>query len=121
MNDERDMFYNSYGYSAAVPGPMMNGMPMSSFNPGMNAMPDAGMFNPNMMMNANPNANMGNTGYNGAMGNASYNSYNNMENRITNLEKEMRKLEQRVYALERPHTNNTTNIYNEPDSNMYMI
>ncbi len=111
MKDDRDMFYSNYGY-AGMPNPMM----------GMNP----NMMIPNMMMNPNmgyPSSNQGgyantNQGMNSV--NAS-NLYSDIENRLTKVERQIKRLDQRVSRLEAPYSNNTTNIYNEPDSNMYMI
>lgn len=79
MNN-RDMFYNSYGYSS--------GYPMNQ------------MFQPNMMF---PNQN-----------NQTY----DIDNRLNRIEKQINRLNQRVTRLESP---NNSNIYNEPDNNLYML
>ena len=78
--DNRDMFYNSYGYSS--------GYPMNQ------------MFQPNMMF---PNQN-----------NQTY----DIDNRLNRIEKQINRLNQRVTRLESP---NNSNIYNEPDNNLYML
>lgn len=83
MNN-RDMFYNSYGFQGTMPiNPMM-----AQYNPGYNAQ------------------------YN------SYNPINDIDNRLAKIEKQINRLNQRVTRLESP---NNTNIYNEPDSNLYML
>jgi len=80
MNNNRDMFYNSYGYSS--------GYPMNQ------------MFQPNMMF---PNQNV--------LG-------MDIENRLNRIEKQINRLNQRVTRLESP---NNSNIYVEPDNNLYML
>ncbi len=87
MNN-RDMFYNSYGFQGTIP---MNPM-MPQYNPGYN------------------------TGYNSQYNN--YNPISDIDNRLTKIEKQINRLNQRVTRLESP---NSTNIYNEPDSNLYML
>lgn len=79
MNN-RDMFYNSYGYSS--------GYPMNQ------------MFQPNMMF---PNQN---------------NPTMDIENRLNQIERQINRLNQRVTRLESP---NNSNIYAEPDNNLYML
>ena len=87
MNN-RDMFYNSYGFQGTIPfNPMM-----PQYNPG---------YNP---------------GYNSQYNN--YNPISDIDNRITKIEKQINRLNQRVTRLE---STNSTNIYNEPDSNLYML
>lgn len=78
--DNRDMFYNSYGYSS--------GFPMNQ------------MFQPNMMF---PNQN---------------NQMSDLDNRLNRIERQINRLNQRVTRLETP---NNTNIYSEPDNNLYML
>ena len=78
--DNRDMFYNSYGYSSGFPNPQM--------------------FQPNMMF---PNQN---------------NQVMDIDNRLTRIEKQINRLNQRVTRLETP---NNSNIYTEPDNNLYML
>lgn len=87
MNN-RDMFYNSYGFQGTIP---MNPM-MPQYNPGYN------------------------TGYNSQYNN--YNPISDIDNRLTKIEKQINRLNQRVTRLESP---NSANIYNEPDSNLYML
>ena len=87
MNN-RDMFYNSYGFQGTMPmSPMM-----PQYNPGYNQ------------------------GYNSQYNN--YNPISDIDNRITKIEKQINRLNQRVTRLE---SSNNTNIYNEPDSNLYML
>lgn len=87
MNN-RDMFYNSYGFQGT--------MPMSPMMPQYNQ-----QYNP---------------GYNSQYNN--YNPISDIDNRITKIEKQINRLNQRVTRLE---SSNNTNIYNEPDSNLYML
>lgn len=87
MNN-RDMFYNSYGFQGTIP---MNPM-IPQYNPGYNQ------------------------GYNSQYNN--YNPISDIDNRLTKIEKQINRLNQRVTRLESP---NSTNIYNEPDSNLYML
>lgn len=87
MNN-RDMFYNSYGFQGTIP-----------FNPMM----------PQYNQQYNP-------GYNSQYNN--YNPISDIDNRITKMEKQINRLNQRVTRLE---STNSTNIYNEPDSNLYML
>lgn len=94
-NKERDMFYSNYGYTGALPMPNM--MPNNI---------------PNMVPNAMPNM----------MPNTMFPTVNNdIEKRISNLENQVKKLNTRISRLENPYGTNNNNIYNEPDSNMYMI
>jgi len=93
-NKERDMFYTNFGYSSNMP---YQGMPMMMPN----------QMNPNMVYSGNPNM--------------IYNQNNlDIESKLNKLEKQINRLEIRVNRLENPYGNNT-NIYNEPDSNMYML
>jgi len=80
MDNNRDMFYNSYGYSS--------GYPMNQ------------MFQPNMMF---PNQN---------------NQVLDIDNRLNAIEKQIIRLNQRITRLESP---NNSNIYSEPDNNLYML
>lgn len=79
MNN-RDMFFNSYGYSSGIPSNQT--------------------FQPNMMF---PIQN---------------NSMNDIDNRLNRIEKQINRLNQRITRLESP---NNSNIYNEPDNNLYML
>lgn len=79
MNN-RDMFYNSYGFQSSMP--------------------------------MNPMIPQYNLGYN------NYNPISDIDNRLTKIEKQINRLNQRVTRLE---SLNNTNIYNEPDSNIYML
>ena len=81
MTNDRDMYYNTYGYSSAFPNPMMN--------------------NQNMPNTAMPYMNLN----------------NELENRLSRIERQIKKLEQRISRLENP---SGYNQYNEPDNSMYM-
>ena len=74
--DNRDMFFNTYGYSTGYPNNQM--------------------FQPNMML-------------------GNQNNYNNdLNNRLTLIERQITRLKERVSKLENPN-------YNEPDNNLYML
>ena len=49
------------------------------------------------------------------------NSYNDFSNRIERLERQIKRLDQRLTRLETPYANDNNNSNNEPDSNMYMM
>ena len=102
--DDRDMYYNSYGYGGFTP---MNGMPN-----GLPMMPGSGM---NM-------ANQGLGGMSTGMPNNTYmnSQFNDINERVSRLERQVKRLEQRLTRLETPYAN-TTNFNNEPDNNMYMM
>ena len=91
MNN-RDMFYNSYGFQGTIPMNPMMPQYNQQYNPGYNI------------------------GYNSQYNN--YNPISDIDNRITKIEKQINRLNQRVTRLESP---NSTNIYNEPDSTLYML
>ena len=108
MNNDRDMYYGNYGY---VSNPLPNGI-MPIMQGGMMPM----MQNPNMnygtpysnqnMMPCNQNNNSNNTDF---------------DNRLNTIERQIKRLNERITRLETTYNNNTTNIYNEPDSSMYMM
>ncbi len=51
-----------------------------------------------------------------------FNYFNDFKNRIERLERQVKRLDQRISRLETPYANVTNNIYNnEPDDNMYMM
>ena len=95
--NERDMYYNSYGYAGGMPGMMPNfmGIPFNNMMP----------FN---MNGANSNNN-------------SYDPFNEINNHLNKIDRQIKRLDQRLSRLETPYGGNTTNIYNEPDSSMYML
>lgn len=66
---------------------------------------------PNQMMSMIPNSN--NNGY--AMG-----QFNDINERINRLERQVKRLDQRLVRLETPYAN-SNNYNNEPDNNMYMM
>ncbi len=84
MNN-RDMFYNSYGYAQEIPKPQM--------------------YMPNMMMLP--------------FQNQTQTINNNLENRLNQIEDNIEKLHKRLTKLE--SLNNSNNVYNEPDNNLYML
>lgn len=111
MNNNRDMFYNSFGYQGNMP---IQFMPIPN-----------NMMQNNPMMYQNtfiPYNTQYNTGYDNNTNNSSmYNPINDINKRLTKLETNVNKLAQRVTRLENS-TNNTTNIYNnDPDTNLYML
>lgn len=104
MEDNRDMYYGNYGYAGAFPNPMM----MPQMMPQM--IPQTQNTFPTQATNPYPYQNYNTNDY-------------DYEIRLNRLERQIKNLNQRVTRLENPYnnTNNTTNIYNEPDSNMYMM
>lgn len=100
MDDKRDMFYSNFGYQSDYPAQMMPNMyPMM--------MPQ----NIGGQQMGYPNEYYGNSGC------------GDLNNKVERLERQIKILEQRVTRLETLYSgsSNTTNIYNEPDSNMYMM
>ena len=75
-----------------------------------------GMVMPGQMIPMPNNMNMGmtNVPLTSVQSTINSNDLNNLTNQVNNLE-------QRVTRLEAIYSNNTTNIYNEPDSSMYMM
>lgn len=110
MNNNRDMFYNSFGYQGNMP---IQFMPIPN-----------NMMQNNPMMYQNtfiPYNTQYNTGYDNNNNSSMYNPINDINKRLTKLETNVNKLAQRVTRLE-SSTNNTTNIYNnDPDTNLYML
>lgn len=101
MND-RDMFYNSYGYGGFTP---LNNMP-NQLPPMMNnQIPNQPLNQMNSQMPANTYANS---------------QFNDMNERINRLERQVKRLDQRLTRLETPYAN-TNNLTTEPDNNMYMM
>ena len=92
-NDNRDMFYS--GYQGMMPIPNMN------------------MY-PNQIYPNNPNDNTPNNIY---VNNSS--SYDNMDNRISRIENQIKQINNRLNRLESTYKSNNYN--NEPDNNMYMM
>ena len=108
MNNDRDMYYGNYGY---VSNPLPNGiMPMMQ----------GGMMP--MMQNPNINYGMPYSNQNMIPCNQNNNSNNtDFDNRLNTIERQIKRLNERITRLETTYNNNTTNIYNEPDSSMYMM
>lgn len=91
-NNNRDMFYS--GYQGVVPLP--------------------NMYQNNMYPNNTyPNDNTPNNIY---VNNSS--SYNNLDNRLSRLENQIKLINNRLSRLENSYNNNYNN---EPDNNMYMM
>ncbi len=109
MNNNRDMFYNSFGYQGNMP---IQFMPIPN-----NMMQNNPMMYQNTFIPYNTQYNTGYDNNNSSM----YNPINDINKRLTKLETNVNKLAQRVTRLE-SSTNNTTNIYNnDPDTNLYML
>lgn len=91
--DNRDMYYNSYGYGGMMP------LPQNGINPNYTAMP--GAITPPMTNNYTTS------------------QINDMNERISRLERQVKRLDQRLTRIETPYANQ--NFQNEPDNNMYMM
>ncbi len=89
--NERDMYYNSYGFGGYSPLP--------SFDMGM---PYPGNQNQTFATNTYTSS-----------------QFNDMNERINRLERQVKRLDQRLIRLETPYAN--ANHSNEPDNNMYMM
>ena len=87
MND-RDMYYGGYGYSGF--------MPVSSFQPNLNAQPQISNY--------------------GTPNNYTMGIYNDMNERLERLERQVKRLDQRLNRLETPYSNSS-----EPDNGMYIM
>lgn len=101
MND-RDMYYNTYGYGGFTP---LNNMPNQI---------------PPILNNQIPNQ-----PFSGSQSQMPTNTYassqlNDMNDRIGRLERQVKRLDQRLTRLETPYAN-TNNLNQEPDNNMYMM
>jgi len=92
--DNRDMYYNTYGYGG--------------FTPTNNMHPQL----PPMMNQQMPTSIPTN--------NYSSSQFNDMSERINRLERQIKRLDQRLTRLETPYANNNF-LNNEPDNNMYMM
>lgn len=102
MNDNRDMFYNSYGYSGFTPpANMPNNMPP-------------------MMNNQMPNQTFEPMPLNSPTNTYQNSQLQDMNERISRLERQVKRLDQRLTRLETPYAN-TNNQAPEPDNNMYMM
>ena len=87
---DRDMYYGNYGYGGFIP--LNNGANIPNQMPGI----------------------IDNTGNNYA------NSFfNDINDRLDRLERQIKRLDQRLTRIETPYANNNYN--NEPDNNMYMM
>lgn len=95
--NERDMYYNSYGYGGFIPS---NQIPVQIQNPSM------------MMQQPTPQ-----TGLN----NYTTNQINDINERVNRLERQIKRLDQRLTRLETPYINVNQFNNNEPDNNMYMM
>lgn len=112
-NNDRDMYYGNYGY---VSNPFQNGM-MPMMQGGM-------IPNGIMPMIQNPNMNYGMPYNNQNMTSCNQNNSSNntdIDTKLNTMERQIKRLNERVTRLEATYNNNTTNIYNEPDSSMYMM
>jgi len=107
MNNDRDMYYGNYGYATTGPFPNQMGF----FPNQMGFFPNTNPYN-NMMPCSGNNQNNQNN-------NSNYS--NDIDTRLNIMERQIRRLNDRVTRLEATYGNNTTNIYNEPDSSMYMM
>ena len=98
--DDRDMYYNSYGFGGYTPNAMPNNLPNMMNN---SMMPPQGYLPNNSQMPANTYANS---------------QFNDINERVNRLERQVKRLDQRLTRLETPYANN---INQEPDNNMYMM
>lgn len=101
MND-RDMFYNAYGYGGYAP---TSGMPM-----GVSTGMPTGMMDGSGMMSNQITPNNYATG-----------QFNDMNDRVSRLERQIKRVDQRLTRLETPYANTNNFLNNEPDNNMYMM
>lgn len=100
--NERDMFYNSYGYEGFTP---LNNIP-GGMMPMINSqMPNQSAYG---MSTGIPNNTYSNS------------QFNDMNERINRLERQVKRLDQRLTRLETPYAN-ANNYSQEPDNNMYMM
>ena len=98
---DRDMFYNSYGYGGFMP---MNGNSLGMV-PEMVGMSGSGM----------------NSGMSEMVNSYSASQFNDINERVSRLERQVKRLEQRITRLETPYASGNSFINNEPDNNMYMM
>lgn len=106
--DERDMYYNSYGYGGFSPNAMMPGGVPQMMNAGIPNQTYTGMPNQSYIGNQMPANTYANS------------QFNDMNDRVSRLERQVKRLDQRLTRLETPYAN-TTNFNQEPDNNMYMM
>lgn len=111
MRDNRDMFYSNYQAGGFQEPNMMMAPPQ-----GYNMTQNYQAYGPNVMPINNMNGNMG-------MQNTGNNSYiDEYDQRITKLERQIRRIDQRLRKLENSSTIEEINIdSNNIDTNMYMI
>lgn len=100
--NERDMYYNSYGYEGFTPLNNMTNQIPQMINPQLSNMPYSN-FQPLIPNNTYTNS-----------------QFNDMNERLNRLERQVKRLDQRLTRLETPYAN-TKNFTNEPDNNMYMM
>ena len=100
MND-RDMYYNGTygGYT-----------PFNNIPNGMSLMP---YQNQGYDMNSGLNSQISSNTYTNSW-------FNDITERLNRLERQVKRLDQRLTRLETPYANNMK-YYNEPDNNMYMM
>ena len=96
---ERDMYYNSYGYEGT--------MPLNNFQ---NQYP---VFFNNSAYDF-PNI------PNGMSGNYLNGQFNDINERVSRLERQIKRIDQRLTRLETPYAN-STNFPSDGDNNMYMM
>lgn len=92
MND-RDMYYGSYGYGGFIP---LQNQPQPQM--------------PNQLPPAPPTPNTFATS-----------QFNDINERISRLERQVKRLDQRLTRLETPYANPNALSNNEPDNSMYMM
>lgn len=102
MND-RDMYYNTYGYGGFTPNNMMMGGIPPVMNPNITNQTYTGMPNQTPLNNTYASG-----------------QFNDMNERLARLERQVKRLDQRLTRLETPYAN-TNNYPTEPDNNMYMM
>ena len=93
---DRDMYYGNYGYSGYYPIPNMPNQMNGMIPPQMGGIPNNSSYNINQLSDLN--------------------------DRIDRLERQVKRLDQRLTRLETPYANvNNSSSNNEPDNNMYMM
>jgi septation ring formation regulator EzrA len=93
---DRDMYYGGYGYSGFAPMPSVNNQI------------------PGMLPNQYGSGNSSNSYFTS--------QFNDINERIERVERQIKRLDQRLTRLETPYANSNNNLYNnEPDNNMYMM
>lgn len=100
---DRDMYYGSYGYSGFNPIPgIPNQMPGIAPN-------QVSSMNPNQMASIPTSTNYGTS------------QFSDINERLSRLERQVKRLDQRLTRLETPYANTSNINNNEPDNNMYMM